>query len=453
MTNPALTHRAAVILAAGKGTRMKSALPKVLHQVADKPMIDWSVDLALACGCHPVCVVCSPGQDDLIEHIEARLGPGSVAIQHEQLGTGHAVQAAKDALSGVTGDVVVLYGDTPLIRPEAVSALFEALGAGAAVGVLGFHARDPGAYGRLICNETGDLERIVEAKDASPDELAVTLCNSGVMAASAETLFALLGQVTNNNAKGEYYLTDIVGLARAAGQRNAVVVCDEDDVLGVNSRAQLADANAAFQARRRREVMDSGVTLVAPETVFFSHDTEIGQDTIVEPNVIFGPGVRIASGATIRAFSHLEGASIETGAVIGPYARLRPGAEIGPKVRIGNFVEVKKARLEEGAKANHLAYIGDGFVGAGANLGAGTIFCNYDGFRKYETHVGAGAFVGSNSALVAPVRIGDGAYIGSGSVITDDVPADALSLARGRQVLKTGWAVQYRAKMSGETEE
>jgi bifunctional UDP-N-acetylglucosamine pyrophosphorylase/glucosamine-1-phosphate N-acetyltransferase len=348
---------------------------------------------------------------------------------------------------------VVLYGDTPLIRDSAIEALFEALEAGAAVGVLGFNAKDPGAYGRLILNEVGGLDHIVEAKDASPSELAVTLCNSGVIAAPAELLFSLLGQVTNNNAKGEYYLTDIVGLAREAGHTNTVVVCEEADVLGVNSRVQLAEANAAYQTRRREEVMTEGVTLVAPETVYFSYDTEIGQDCLIEPNVIFGPGVTLAPGVTVRAFSHLEGAEVETGAVIGPYARLRPGSLVGEKVRVGNFVEVKNARLEEGAKVNHLSYVGDGFVGAGANVGAGTIFCNYDGFNKNITHVGAGAFVGSNSALVAPVKIGDRAYVGSGSVITEDVPEDALSLARGRQIQREGWAIRYRAKMTGEEEE
>ncbi|MCI4643807.1 MAG: bifunctional UDP-N-acetylglucosamine diphosphorylase/glucosamine-1-phosphate N-acetyltransferase GlmU [Hyphomonadaceae bacterium] len=453
MTQPAQTQRAAVILAAGKGTRMKSSLPKVLHEVAGKPMIDWSIDLARRAGCDPICVVCSPGQEELVAHIENRLGAGSVAFQHEQLGTGHAVQSAAEALSGAGGSLVVLYGDTPLIRPEAVQDLFAALDAGAAVGVLGFHAREPGAYGRLILDDAGALARIVEAKDASAEELAVTLCNSGVIAAPAEKMFSLLGQVTNENAKGEYYLTDIVGLARAAGHRNTAVVCAEDDVLGVNSRVQLAEANAAFQARRRRELMESGVTLVAPETVFLSHDTEIAPDCVIEPNVVFGPGVVLASHVHVRAFSHIEGAHVASGAVIGPYARLRPGAEVGAKARVGNFVEIKNARLEEGAKVNHLSYVGDGFVGAGANLGAGTIFCNYDGYNKHQTRVGAGAFVGSNSALVAPVTIGKGAYVGSGSVITEDVPEDALSLARGKQVLREGWAIRYRAKMTGESEE
>lgn len=453
MSDSAVSPRAAIVLAAGKGTRMKSVLPKVLHEVAGRPMVDWSIDLALMTGCDPVCVVCSPGQDDLKAHVEERLGAGRVAIQVEQLGTGHAVQSAQAALEGASGHVVVLYGDTPLIRESAIEALFEALDAGAGVGVLGFNAKEPGAYGRLILNEVGGLDRIVEAKDASPSELAVTLCNSGVIAAPAELLFSLLSQVSNNNAKGEYYLTDIVGLAREAGHTNKVVVCDEADVLGVNSRVQLAEANAAYQARRRKEVMTEGVTLVAPETVYFSYDTEIGQDCLIEPNVVFGPGVTLAPGVTVRAFSHLEGAEVETGAVIGPYARLRPGSLVGEKVRVGNFVEIKNARLEEGAKINHLSYVGDGFVGAGANLGAGTIFCNYDGFNKNITHVGAGAFVGSNSALVAPVKIGDRAYVGSGSVITEDVPEDALSLARGRQIQREGWAIRYRAKMTGQEEE
>lgn len=443
-----MTERIAVILAAGKGTRMKSDLPKVLHQVAGRAMVDWSIDLAETVGCSRVIVVCSPGQGQLMAHVTARLGEGSIAIQEEPLGTGHAVQAAEGLLAECEGTTVVLYGDTPLIQPAAITELIEGVETHSSCGVLGFEAADPGAYGRLILADNGQLMRIVEAKDADPDELAVTLCNSGVMAVNTANLFHLLNGIDNDNAKGEYYLTDIVGMVSRYGETASVVVCDEADVQGVNSRAELAVANAAFQARRRAQMMADGVTLEAPETVFFSHDTDLGRDVLVEPNVVFGTGVSVASGAIIRAFSHLEGATVESGAVIGPYARLRPGADIGEDCKVGNFVEVKKTRMDSGAKANHLAYLGDGHVGEGANIGAGTIFCNYDGFKKARTEVGVGAFVGSNSSLVAPVQIGDGAYVGSGSVITKDVSDDALAVARGRQKEIEGWAVQFRAKQA-----
>ena len=440
-----MSARAAIILAAGKGTRMKSGLPKVMHPVAGRAMVDWSIALARDSGCERIIVVCSPGQTALQAHVEAALGAGSVAIQDPPLGTGHAVLAAKHAMAGFDGELVVLYGDTPLIRAESIAALFDELAGGAAVGVLGFEAAEPGAYGRLIQGADGGLERIVEAKDASPDERAVRLCNSGVMAAGAATMFELLGKVTNDNAKGEYYLTDIVGLARAAGRRCAAVSCDEADVLGVNSRIELAAAEAAFQSRRRQGLMTEGVTLTAPETVFFSYDTKIGPDTLIEPNVVFGPGVTVEGGATIRAFSHLEGAHVSSGAAIGPYARLRPGTQIGAGARVGNFVEIKNVSVGAGAKLNHLAYAGDGEIGADANIGAGTIFCNYDGYNKHRTVIGARAFIGSNSALVAPVTIGDGAYVGSGSVITKDVAPGALAVARGRQVERSGWAEAYHA--------
>jgi bifunctional UDP-N-acetylglucosamine pyrophosphorylase / glucosamine-1-phosphate N-acetyltransferase len=441
-----MSNRTAIILAAGKGTRMKSDLPKVMHAVAGKPMVDWSIDLARAVGCRRIIVVCSPQQEQLHRHVLKQLGAGSVAIQDIPQGTGDAVKAARPEVDDAPGTAVVLYGDTPLIRPEAISGLIEAVEAGMAVGVLGFEAADPGAYGRLILDEAGQLARIVEAREATPGELSVSLCNSGVMAAPSGRLFELLDGVTNDNAKGEYYLTDIVGLAVAAGETCGVVVCTEADVQGVNSRAELAAANAAYQARRRAEVMAEGVTLEAPETVFFSHDTKIGRDSHIEPNVVFGPGVDIAAGVRIRAFSHLEGVRVETGAMVGPFARLRPGSVLGEDCRVGNFVEVKNVRIGAGAKLNHLTYAGDGTVGAGANIGAGTIFCNYDGFQKSETHVGPGAFIGSNSALVAPVSIGAGAYVGSGSVITRDVEPDTLAVARGRQVERKGWAANFRAR-------
>lgn len=441
-----MSERAAVILAAGKGTRMKSALPKVLHKVGGRAMVDWSIALARRCGCERIIVVCGADQKDLHAHVAAALGDAAVVIQEEALGTGHAVRAAEPAMASFDGALVVLYGDTPLIPPESVEALFQEIAEGAAVGVLGFEAHEPGAYGRLILEGGDRLEAIVEARDASPEQLAERLCNSGVMAAQAGLMFELLGRVTNDNAKGEYYLTDIVALARAAGGEARVVRCAEADVLGVNSRAELAVAEAAFQARMRALALAGGVTLVAPETVFFSHDTELASDVLIEPHVVLGPGVTVETATTIRAFSHLEGASVGAGSVVGPYARLRPGSELGADVRIGNFVEIKNVRLGEGAKVNHLAYAGDGLIGAHANLGAGTIFCNYDGFEKHRTEVGEGAFIGSNSALVAPVRIGAGAYVGSGSVITDDVEPDALAVARERQTAYPGWAARFRTR-------
>ncbi len=445
-----MPERAAIILAAGQGTRMKSALPKVLHPVAGRSMVDWSIDLARRVGCQRIVTVISPNANVLREHVAAAFGDNASAVQDPPLGTGHAVQAAESALSGFAGDVIVLYGDTPLIPASAVEALFDELEAGAGVGVLGFEADEPGAYGRLVTSGAGELEAIVEAKDASADELRIRLCNSGVMAVRAERLFRLLANVTNDNKKGEYYLTDIVGLARAEGASCKVVTCREADVMGVNSRAELARAEAAFQTRRRGELLDAGVTMTAPETVFFAYDTIIEPDVLIEPNVVFGPGVHVRGGAKIRAFSHLEGANVEELAEIGPYARLRPGAHIGESARIGNFVEVKKTRVGKGAKANHLAYLGDGDIGQNANIGAGTIFCNYDGFLKYQTRIGDNAFIGSNSALVAPVRIGNGAYVASGSVITENVSADALALGRGRQTEKPGWATNFRTQKAAE---
>ncbi len=444
-----MSERAAIVLAAGQGTRMKSSLPKVMHRVGGRAMVDWSIALAEACGCGQIVVVCSPTQTALQAHVADRLGPGAVAIQETALGTGHAVQAAKANLKGFPGALVVLYGDTPLIPVSAVEELFARLEDGAGVGVLGFEAADPGAYGRLITHGHGEIEAIVEAREATPEQLAIRLCNSGVMAAPAADMFSLLSRVTNDNAKGEYYLTDIVALARADGHSCLAVECDEADVLGVNSRVELARAEAAFQERRRTELLVGGVTLLAPETVFLSWDTQIANDVVIEPNVVIGPGVIIESGAQIRAFSHLEGASVGSGAIIGPYARLRPGTEIGEEARVGNFVEVKKTRMGARAKANHLAYLGDGEVGADANIGAGTIFCNYDGYRKLKTEIGDGAFIGSNSSLVAPVKIGVGAFVGSGSVVTKPVPDDALALARGQQVNREGWAVSYRKLMQG----
>lgn len=445
-----MRQRAAIILAAGKGTRMKSSLPKVLHPVGGRPVIDWSIALARSLGCDPVICVISPENTDLKAHVTRVLGEAAIAVQSPALGTGHAVSCAEGALSGFTGDVVVLYADSPLIPLVAIEDLFGTVQAGAGVGVLGFQAAEPGLYGRLITGETGNLEAIVEAREASPEQLAISLCNSGVMAGEAARLFRLLKSVTNENAKGEYYLTDIVGIARRHGLLCSVVTCPEDDLIGCDTRADLARAEATFQSKARAVLLDMGVSLIAPETVFLSHDTVIAPDVIIEPNVVFGPEVRIESGAHIRAFSHLEGAHIGPDCEIGPYARVRPGTVLHKGARIGNFVEVKKTTMGEGAKASHLSYLGDGTIGAGANIGAGTIFCNYDGYFKYRTEIGEGAFIGSNSSLVAPVRVGAGAMTGSGSVVTKDVEAGALGIARAVQIEKKGWATKFRAMMAAK---
>lgn len=438
--------RAAIILAAGHGKRMKSSLAKPLHQVAGRSMLNWSLALADAVQADKKVVVWGAHAPAVKDTAEA--SGALTALQDPPQGTGHAVQQARAALDGFEGDAIVLYADTPLIRPETVDAVFAALEDGAAISVLGFEPEQAGGYGRLIENTQGGLEAIVEAKDATAEQLKVTLCNSGVLAGSAPLLFELLGEVTNDNASGEYYLTDVVGLARKRGLPARAVRASADEVLGVNSRVDLAAAEAAFQARRRHEAMVEGVTLTAPETVIFSHDTVIENDVIVEPHVVFGPGVVVKTGAMIRAFSHLEGATVAGGCEVGPYGRLRPGAVLETGAKVGNFVEVKKAVLGEGAKANHLSYIGDASVGAKANIGAGTITCNYDGFLKHKTEIGEGAFIGSNSSLVAPVSIGKGAMTGSGSVITDSIPEDALAVSRAKQSNKDGWAARFRRAMS-----
>jgi bifunctional UDP-N-acetylglucosamine pyrophosphorylase/glucosamine-1-phosphate N-acetyltransferase len=437
-----------VILAAGRGTRMNSALPKVLHQVAGRSMLGHVLALAKSVEGADIAVVVGPGMDEVGAEVK-RLAPGAqVFLQESQLGTAHAVLSARPALQRHTGDVIVLYADTPLIHVSTLSRLHAALNEGSGVAVLGFEARDPTGYGRLITVGETTLLAIREHKDSSPEERKITLCNSGVLAFRLPDLLGVLGRIGNANAKGEYYLTDSVEIARADGAHAAVVGCSESEVLGVNSRAQLAAAERIWQDRARVAAMDNGATLISPETVFFSYDTVIGRDVIVEPHVVFGPGVTIADGAEIKAFCHFEGAAIGANARIGPFARLRPGANLAARVHIGNFVEVKNSTLGVGAKANHLSYLGDGLVGAGANVGAGTIFCNYDGFFKHKTEVGEGAFIGSNTSLVAPVKIGDGAYIGSGSVITKDVAPGALALERGAQEERPEWAAKFRAVMA-----
>jgi len=434
----------AVVLAAGMGTRMRSALPKVLHAVGGKPMVGHVLGAVGALDATRLCVVVAPSHQAVADAVR----PTPTAVQGEPLGTAHAALAAAGVFKDFSGDVFILFGDTPLIREETLARMLERRRASDApdIVVLGMRVAHENAYGRLIVNNAGDLERIVEFKDADDAERAVDLCNSGVMLVNGDKLFDLLGRVGNDNAKGEYYLTDIVGLNRADGGRAAVVEGLESELLGVNDRVDLAAAEAEFQSRQREAAMRGGATLIAPETVFFSADVEIGSDVIVEPNVVFGTGARIESGATIRSFSHVEGARVAAGAVVGPYARLRPGADIGENARIGNFVEVKKATVEAGAKANHLAYIGDARVGAGANIGAGTITCNYDGYGKHFTDIGAGAFIGSNSSLVAPVKIGDGAIVGAGSAVAKDVPANALGLVRAEQSNRPGWAEAFRAR-------
>jgi bifunctional UDP-N-acetylglucosamine pyrophosphorylase/glucosamine-1-phosphate N-acetyltransferase len=446
MTNPI----AAIILAAGMGTRMKSDLHKVLHPIAGRPMLLHLIDGVQALDASRIVVVAGARR----EQVEAAVTPlgVEVAIQAEQLGTGHAVQQAESALAGFEGDVLILYGDVPLVSTATMARMIERLrGDGEpSVVVLGFRPANAAAYGRVIADKDGRIAKIVEYKDASADERAVTLCNSGLMAVRSVDLFRLLAQVTNDNAAGEYYLTDLAELAVKDGRGAVVVETAADEVAGVNSRAELAAVDASWQEKRRVQAMAEGATLVDPASVWFSFDTQVGRDVLIEPNVFFGPGVSVADGATIHGFSHIEGATIGAGAEVGPYARLRPGAVLGEKSKVGNFVEVKKAVLGKGAKANHLTYLGDAEIGAGANIGAGTITCNYDGFFKYKTVIGEGAFIGSNSALVAPVTIGAGAIVGAGSTVTKDVEPDALRLVRPDQQTKSGWAKRFREMMAAK---
>ncbi len=436
---------ALIILGAGMGTRMNSDLPKVLHQIAGAPMLVHAMKSGGALDPTHTVVVAGHGAE-LVEAAAKAYDPDvTVAIQSEQLGTAHAVSQARDALADFDGDALVLYGDTPFIRAETLAAMTAARLTHDIV-VLGFEAADAGRYGRLILKDD-QLDRIVEFKDATDEERAVTLCNSGVVAANSATLFDLIDAVGNDNAAGEYYLTDIIGIARARGLSATVVRCAEAETLGINSRGELAQAEALFQANARQTAQDDGVTLVAPETVFFAHDTVIGRDTVIEPNVVFGPEVTIESSTTIRAFSHLEGCHVSRGSVVGPYARLRPGAELAENVKVGNFVEIKNAQIAAGAKVNHLSYIGDATIGARSNIGAGTITCNYDGVFKHQTTIGEDVFVGSNTMLVAPVTVGNAAMTASGSVVTRDVPAGDLAVARAKQENKAGFAVRLFDKL------
>ena len=446
------TPLAAVILAAGKGTRMKSALHKVLHPIAGRPMLGHLLAAVDALGAARRVVVVG-AEAEQVEAYAAPLGL-QVARQTEQLGTAHAVLQAAEALSGFDGDVLVLYGDVPLVSSETMARMVARLHDADAptVVVLGFRPVETLSYGRVIA-EGGAIRRMVEHKDADAAERAETLCNSGLMAVRATDLWPLLRRVGNVNAAGEYYLPDIVMLAIADGRAATVIEADPAEVAGVNSRAELAEVEALWQVRRRARAMAEGASLVAPDTVWFAWDTQGGRDVTIGPNVMFGPGVTVAERVIIHAFSHIEGARIDPGAVVGPFARLRPGAEVGEGAHVGNFVEMKKARLGAGAKANHLTYLGDADIGPGSNIGAGTITCNYDGFGKYPTKIGAGAFIGSNSALVAPVTIGDGAIVAAGSVVTRDVAPDALALARGRQEERLGWAATFRQRMRARPKE
>ena len=433
----------AIVLAAGEGTRMRSALPKVLHPLSGRPLLEHVLTTAKLAGGAEIAVVVGPNHAAVAATAQ-RIAPGALIFeQRERLGTAHAVLAAKPALARKHDDILVVFADTPLLRSETLARLRTAIADGAAVAVLGFTPADPSGYGRLV-TRGAELIAIREERDASAEERRIGFCNGGLMALAGEHALGLLERIGNANAKGEFYLTDAVAIARDMGLKAIAIETGEDDVRGINTKAQLAEAEAVLQDRLRAAALEAGVTMIAPHTVFLSTDTKFGRDVTIEPNVVFGPGVTVEDGATIRAFSHLEGAHVGKGARVGPFARLRPGAELAADVHIGNFVEVKAAQIEAGAKANHLAYIGDARVGAGANIGAGTITCNYDGIAKHRTDIGAGAFIGSNSSLVAPVKIGDGAYVGSGSVVTADVPAGALAVARAAQTVKEGWAKRLR---------
>jgi bifunctional UDP-N-acetylglucosamine pyrophosphorylase/glucosamine-1-phosphate N-acetyltransferase len=435
----------AIVLAAGEGTRMASAHPKVLHAVAGRSLLAHVLEAVRQAGGSRAAVVVGPGVDAVGAEAKRVLPDADVFVQAERRGTAHAVLAAKRAIARGADDVLVIFGDTPMIRPQTLIRMRQALAAGAAVAVLGFRPQDPTGYGRLVL-DGGELAAIREEADASPTERTIGLCNGGLMALAGASALAIIERIGNDNRKGEYYLSDAIAIARAMGLKVIALETEEDDVRGINTRAQLAETEAALQHRLRKAAMEAGATLVAPETVFLAADTKLGRDVVVEPFVVFGQGVTVEDNAVIRSFSHLDRAHVGKGAIVGPFARLRPGARLEQEAHVGNFVEVKESLIGIGAKANHLSYIGDSTVGAGANIGAGTITCNYDGVAKHRTEIGDGAFIGSNSSLVAPVKIGDGAYVGSGSVITHNVPADGLAVARSRQSVKEGWGQRLRAR-------
>lgn len=434
-----------VILAAGKGTRMKSAVPKVMHEIAGRTMLGHALNACQELGAETIAVVVGADMEDVRAAALQQVPDAGVYIQERQDGTAGAVLAAREAIANHKGDVLVQYADTPLLTVGTLERLHARLDDETGVAVLGFDASDPSGYGRLLTGADGWLQAIREDKDASDDERRITLCNSGVLAFRLDNLLGVLDRIGNANAKGEFYLTDAIEIARSDGARAGVVVCAEDEVMGINSRDQLALAEAIYQKHARLAVMLEGATLIAPETVWFSYDTKIGRDVVIQPNVFFGPGVTIGDNVEILANCHFEQSRIGAGSRVGPFARFRPGAQLGENVRIGNFVEVKNTVLGDGAKANHLSYLGDGEIGAGSNIGAGTIFCNYDGFDKHRTVLGPGVFIGSNASLVAPVKIGEGAYVGAGSVITKNVAADALAVTRASQEERPGWAAKFRA--------
>ena len=450
---PDLPDFAVIVLAAGQGTRMRSDTHKVLHPIASRPLLLHLLDSVDGIGAKRSVVVVGKGRDQVERTVEGRRV--SVAHQAEQKGTGHAVLQAKEALDDYHGAVIVLYGDVPFVQPESLRRMLERLDGkdGPGVVVLAFRPDDPGAYGRIVLGDGDRIAKMVEFKDANEEERAVRLCNSGMMAVRANDLFRWLGDVKNDNAAGEYYLPDVVNIAAAEGRETVVIEADAYEATGVNSRAELAHLELEWQRRRREEVLQEGATLIDPESVWFAYDTKLGRDVTVEPHVVFGPGVAIADGATIKAFSHIEGAIIGARAVIGPFARIRPGTSLADGAKVGNFVELKKATVGRGAKVNHLSYVGDSEVGERANIGAGTITCNYDGFGKYRTVIGADAFIGSNTALVAPVTIGEGAIVGAGSVITEDVQPDSLAVERSEQKGIAGWARRFRARMTGKAAE
>jgi len=444
---------AVVILAAGQGTRMRSDTHKVLHPIASRPLLLHLLERVDALGAEKRVVVVGKGRDQ----VELALAGRDVAIAHqsEQKGTGHAVQQAAKALEGYEGPVLILYGDTPFVEAQTLRRMLDRLNGndGPGVVVLASCPSDPAKYGRIILGAGDQIEKMVEFRDATEEERAVRLCNSGMMAVRAKDLFRWLREVGNDNAAQEYYLPDIVNIAAAEGREAVVIEGDPYETAGVNSRAELAHLELEWQRRRREEVLDEGATLIDPESVWFAYDTKLARDVTVEPHVVFGPGVEVAEGAVIKAFSHIEGAIIGAKASIGPFARIRPGTRLADRTKVGNFVEIKKADIGEGAKVNHLSYVGDADVGAGSNIGAGTITCNYDGFGKYRTVIGEGAFIGSNTALVAPVKVGAGAIVGAGSVITEDVEPDALAVERSEQKGIAGWAKRFRERMTRKAAE